>query len=154
MAVTFPQAGGCLCGDVRYAVLEDPLFAYACHCTDCQTASGSNFALCLTTVFATIEISRGTPTRQTISFQDGREWNFAACGRCSTRLWSERKATPQIVSIRAGTLDDARWVYPVAHIWADSALAWSPIAEDAIVFAREPGDPTDMIRAWRGRTAR
>jgi len=154
MPLTFPQPGGCLCGKTRYQLLADPLIAYACHCTDCQTASGSGFALCLTTELSSIEVSTGEPTRRTISFPDAREWSFAVCPHCETRLWSERRATPEIVNIRAGTLDDPSWVYPVAHIWVESALDWSPISEDSITFPGQPGDPSEMIRAWRERQAR
>ena len=152
MALKFPQPGGCLCGATRYSILEDPLIAYACHCTDCQTASGSGFALCLTTRTAAIDIVRGSIERRTIPFPDGREWNFRVCGACETRLWSERRTTPEIVSVRAGTLDDASWVYPVAHIWIASALPWSPIPVESIRFPGQPADPMEMIRAWRERT--
>jgi hypothetical protein len=37
--------GGCICGAVRYELLEKPLFIQACHCTQCQTATGSAFIL-------------------------------------------------------------------------------------------------------------
>lgn len=154
MSVTFPQQGGCLCGKTRYQLLEDPLIAYACHCTDCQTASGSGFALCLTTPLTAIRVFEGDVSRRTIRFPDAREWNFAVCPDCETRLWSERRATPEIVSLRAGTLDDTSWVYPVAHIWVSSAIDWSPISDDSIQFAESPRDPTEMIRAWRGRQSR
>ena len=43
--VAFPQHGGCLCGDLRYSLAEDPLTLYVCHCTDCQRQTGSSFAL-------------------------------------------------------------------------------------------------------------
>ena len=154
MPVPFPQPGGCLCGAVRYEIREDPLFAYACHCTDCQTASGSSFALCLNASLHTIDVVAGAPAERTVHFEDGREWRFAACGVCETRLWSLRRATPEVVGVRAGTLDDATWVHPVGHIWVDSALDWSPIESDAIVFPREPDEVAGMIRAWRRRTPR
>lgn len=43
--VGLPQRGGCLCGAVRYGLGAAPLLAYACHCHDRQTRSGSAFAL-------------------------------------------------------------------------------------------------------------
>lgn len=154
MSVVFPQTGGCLCGALRYRLLDDPLIAYVCHCTDCQTATGSAFALCLTTPLAAIEFSKGEPARRTIPFPDGRTWNFAACPECETRLWSERKGTPEILSLKAGTLDDVQWVRPVAHIWTSSALEPDAIPDDALVYPHQPGDPTEMVRAWRGRAER
>lgn len=37
--------GGCLCGAVRYTLRDGLRFRpYACHCTDCQTRTGSAFS--------------------------------------------------------------------------------------------------------------
>ncbi len=35
--------GGCLCGQVRYEALGDPIYAGHCYCADCRKASGSGF---------------------------------------------------------------------------------------------------------------
>jgi len=40
-----PITGGCSCGAIRYEIASFPLLLYTCNCTDCQTASGSAFAL-------------------------------------------------------------------------------------------------------------
>ena len=40
-----PLTGGCSCGAIRYEVTSFPLLLYTCNCTDCQSASGSAFAL-------------------------------------------------------------------------------------------------------------
>ena len=151
MSIVFPQPGGCLCGSIRYQILEDPLLVYACHCTDCQTASGSAFALCLTTPLSSIEVTEGEPSVRTIELKGPREWNFALCTRCATSLWSVNKNRPEVVSVNSGTLDDTSWVYPVAHIWVASALDWAPISDEALTYPGKPGDPREMIRMWRER---
>lgn len=35
--------GACHCGDIRYEAEVDPAAVAICHCTDCQTLSGSAF---------------------------------------------------------------------------------------------------------------
>ena len=35
--------GGCHCGNIRYEAEVDPAKVVICHCTDCQTLSGSAF---------------------------------------------------------------------------------------------------------------
>jgi hypothetical protein len=35
--------GGCLCGDVRYRTLAEPVRVTICHCTFCQKLTGSAF---------------------------------------------------------------------------------------------------------------
>jgi len=151
MEVVFPQRGGCLCGSIRYQILEGPLLAYACHCTDCQTATGAAFALCLTTPVSSIKVTEGQPSTRSIVLEGSREWNFALCTNCATHLWSVNKKRPGVISVNSGTLDDASWVYPVAHIWVASALDWVPISDEALKYPGKPGDPQEMIRRWRER---
>ena len=35
--------GGCHCGGIRFEAEVDPAAVVICHCTDCQTFSGSAF---------------------------------------------------------------------------------------------------------------
>jgi len=37
--------GGCLCGHITYEAEIDPAQVSICHCTDCQTLSGSAFRI-------------------------------------------------------------------------------------------------------------
>jgi hypothetical protein len=37
--------GGCACGAVRYWLASGPMFVHCCHCTSCQTETGSAFAI-------------------------------------------------------------------------------------------------------------
>ena len=36
-------AGGCLCGQLRYAANTEPVFSAVCHCKTCQKQSGTAF---------------------------------------------------------------------------------------------------------------
>ena len=40
-----PLHGRCTCGEVKYEVLNTPLFVHCCHCTWCQRETGAAFAL-------------------------------------------------------------------------------------------------------------
>jgi len=37
------REGGCLCGDIRYKAIEEPLRVTICHCIFCQRFTGSAF---------------------------------------------------------------------------------------------------------------
>jgi hypothetical protein len=42
------REGGCQCGAIRYSIDKQPRLTFACHCTDCQSRSGSEvvFPVC------------------------------------------------------------------------------------------------------------
>ena len=37
--------GGCACGAVRYRMKREPMFVHCCHCTSCQTETGTAFVI-------------------------------------------------------------------------------------------------------------
>jgi hypothetical protein len=51
-----PLTGSCQCGAITYAVNANPLFTYACHCTDCQKRTGSAFSMGLVIVTDSLEL--------------------------------------------------------------------------------------------------
>jgi hypothetical protein len=99
-----PLTGGCFCGSVRYR-MEEPLFVYACHCSDCQKWSGSVFA-CFATCEARLVTAIGeTPPKFVTSTREAKVRVYATCPECGNRLWSRAHASPATVDIRIGTLD-------------------------------------------------
>lgn len=67
--------GGCECGAVRYTVNPSVRFQpYACHCSDCQTRSGSAFGLQLLVMSADLCIEGETVEGgHTLKRRGGRE---------------------------------------------------------------------------------
>jgi len=59
---TLPMTGGCSCGAIRYEITSFPLLLYTCNCTDCQTTSGSAFALNMPVATKGFRITSGEPT--------------------------------------------------------------------------------------------
>ncbi|MGH0029332.1 MAG: GFA family protein [Myxococcota bacterium] len=152
--VAFPQRGGCPCGDVAYALGEDPLSVYACHCTDCQSATGSAFSLAMIVRRDALRVVRGEPVEHGFATPDGRDKSASVCPRCQTALFAPTRI-PDLMLLEAGTLDDTSWVAPVAHIWTRSAQPWLLIPPDALRFAEQPDEEGTlaMVRAWKERHA-
>lgn len=118
--------GGCRCGAARYR-LDVPKLpnAYACHCTDCQTWSGSAFSLqCVvpeaalgaTGALHLFELATGEGDERRVSMQRG-------CAVCMTRVYNTNTRRPGLAVVRAGTLDRSEELRIVAHIWAKRKLA-------------------------------
>jgi hypothetical protein len=146
----FPCEGGCACGAVRYRLFEDPLELHVCHCTDCQTITGSAFVMSMTTHRRSIEIVRGE--RTLVSFKNPGGIN-RRCAVCGCRIWSEPNTVPDIRTLRPGTLDDTSWLEPIAHIWTRSAQTWVEIPTDVLTYETQPDDHLDLVRAWKGRNS-
>ncbi len=149
MALT--RKGGCDCGDVRYEFSCEILSCYACHCTDCQTATGASFALSMYVARDSIKLLRGEPQLREFNLSDGRERRAFACAECGASLWGERQSLPDLLNLQPGTLDDTSWFRPVGHIWTRSAQPWVTISPDALRYEKQPGDPLPLVRAWKAQ---
>ncbi|KAF2628318.1 hypothetical protein BU25DRAFT_447824 [Macroventuria anomochaeta] len=128
--------GGCYCTAVRYRLLTSPLFCYACHCTDCQKATGSAFAL-----HATIEtynisiISKAKPSLITLIMDPSKPQDVsrrALCSQCGTILWGNDNSWGYAVSdVRIGSLDFPGIMEPDVHSFVGSKLGWIDLPKDA-----------------------
>ena len=117
--------GGCHCGNIRYRAIVDPETAEICHCTDCQTLSGSAYR---TVVFAdadAFELVRGEPTHYAKTADDGSQRLQAFCGNCGSPLYSAPPAGERGgFGIRVGSSDQRDQLVPRQQFWARSAQAW------------------------------
>ncbi|MDH3685135.1 MAG: GFA family protein [Myxococcales bacterium] len=150
--VVFPQPGGCICGDVRYALREDPITLYVCHCTDCQSESGASFTLSMILGEGMLEVVRGEPLEYTLQLPDGRRKGSSYCGRCMTRLYGPSKRRG-LTLLSPGTLDDTSWLHPAGHIWTRSAQPWIDVPSDTLRFEQQPDEEgsLELARRWKAR---
>lgn len=146
---SLPLTGGCSCGAIRYEVAAFPLLLYACNCTDCQTASGSAFALNMPVATSSLRIVKGEPKAWQHRSPRGVAVVSWFCADCGGRIYGERAGRPEVMNIRAGTLDDTRWLTPVAHMFMKSAQGWVQPADGAECFETGPEDFTPLARKWR-----
>lgn len=130
--------GGCLCGAVRFSVaIEAPSSCYACHCTDCQTQSGSALGLQMP-VFEHLMSIDGDLTTGTRKMPSGANGTIHACSQCLTRIYASNSARPGIIILRAGTLDESKKINPRAHLWVKSKQPWMVIPEEVIIYEEQP----------------
>lgn len=146
-----PFEGGCLCGAVRYRVTPTVRFQpYACHCTDCQTRTGSAFGIQLSVMADDLSLT-GPILRGEHVQPSGAVAGIFACERCLTRIYTDNDRRPGIVNLRAGTLDDSRSLVPFAHLWVSSKLPWVTIPSEAIALQEQPQDQAGWIAVLQPR---
>ena len=150
----FPCEGGCVCGAVRYRLLEDPLELHVCHCTNCQSLSGSAFVMTMPVLWRSLELLKGDPQLLSFETADGLAKRHRQCRDCGCCLWGEIDGLPDVVALQAGTLDDVSWLEPIAHIWTSSAQSWVEIPTNVRRYEKQPHDNLELVRAWKSRRDR
>jgi hypothetical protein len=146
---SLPMTGGCSCGAIRYEITSFPLLLYTCNCTNCQTASGSAFALNMPVLAKDFHIRQGGPKGWHHLSPSGAEVTSWFCGDCGARIYGSRKSRPDSMNLRAGTLDDTGWLVPAGHIFMTSAQPWVLPAAHAECHEVSPDDFRPLAEKWR-----
>jgi len=126
-----PITGGCLCGQVRYALAAEPLGQAVCHCRNCQRQGGSAFSVLLVARADAFALE-GQPARYADTGDSGGAVDRWFCPACGSPIYSALPASPGQVFIKAGTLDDPSILAPRVHVWCDSAWPWTAIPDGAV----------------------
>ncbi|HTR88208.1 MAG TPA: GFA family protein [Reyranella sp.] len=119
--VASSRTGGCRCGAIRYEIKGAPLAGIACHCRDCQYASGgaenvsmvfdrAGFAM----LEGTLRVYKARPTSGGTFF----------CELCGVHVFSQPDSNPRLIAIKVGSLDDRSDFKVNADIWMKSAPPW------------------------------
>jgi hypothetical protein len=131
-------SGSCLCGAIRYTVSMPITELRACHCTNCQKASGTGASVNAPLPASAFKLAQGTLKRYASKADSGRTLYRFFCGDCGSPIYSQRETAPENIVLRAGTLDTSGAMQVTAHIWTKSARPWSHIDPAAKQF---PGQP-------------
>jgi hypothetical protein len=115
--------GGCHCGRIAYEAEIDPEKVGVCHCTDCQTLSGSAFVVYLPVQREALRL-RGEPKLYVKTAQSGARRAQAFCPECGTRLYASAEKDPQVFNLRIGTVRQRALLAPKTQVWCRSALPW------------------------------
>jgi hypothetical protein len=116
--------GRCHCGAITFEAEVDPETTGICHCSDCQTLTGTAFRV---TVRAPAEhlVLRGKPTIYVKTADSGRKRAHAFCPTCGSPIYATSAEDPTVYSLRLGTIRQRKDFAPRRMIWCGSALPWS-----------------------------
>ena len=142
--------GGCECKSVRYQFTGEPLTCYACHCTDCQTSSGSAFSLSMIINSSDIEVTEGELTVNYLNV-NGVEVKRHHCAKCGAALWFSAAEYPNIYALKPGTFDDTKWFKPVAHLWIRSAQPCVIFDKNTKQYQKQPEEMSELFELWAKR---
>jgi len=119
--------GSCHCGKITFEAEIDPDRIGICHCTDCQTLSGSAFRITAPAGEADFKLLTGTPKLYIKTAESGAKRVQAFCGECGTALYATSVGGEnRIFGIRVGTIRQRRELTPKRQFWCSSKLPWLP----------------------------
>jgi hypothetical protein len=149
-----PYLGTCLCGQVKFELLADPLTFYVCHCTDCQRRTGGAAQPVMWVRRLDINVIDGEPVLRVFDLGNARQRRSKLCERCDTRLWAEPADKPNIAILRPGTLLNQNEFKPIAHLYVRSKQQWFSIPADVAQFETQPAQRGELMRLWQQRSSR
>jgi hypothetical protein len=131
--------GGCHCGKITYQAEVDPDTAGICHCTDCQTFSGSAFRTVVQAPKSGFRILTGEPRIYVKTAESGNKRAQAFCADCGTHLYATAAVDPQVYGLRIGTARQRSQLPPQRQIWCQSAQPWAMQLQTLARFPKQPG---------------
>jgi hypothetical protein len=117
--------GGCHCGYITYEAEADPAKTSICHCTDCQSLSGTAFRTSIPAANDSFKILSGEPTIYVKTAESGNKRVQAFCARCGSPIYATAPGDgPKVYNIRVGTVRQRDQLAPQVQIWSRSQQRW------------------------------
>jgi hypothetical protein len=118
--------GVCACGAIRVEAEADPENTNMCHCTDCQTATGTAFRVSVRVPGAMLKVTGKPSVYVKTTAESGNPRVQAFCGACGSPLYSTTvgDGVHPLYMLRVGILRQRDQFVPRRQIWWRSARPW------------------------------
>ena len=129
--------GGCMCGSVKYHVVEPFRMVQHCHCGRCRKARAAAHATNGFTSLDGVEFVQGEDNLAYYKLPEAKYFTQAFCRTCGSKM-PRLDPGRDIAVIPFGGLDDDPGARPQRHIYVDYMAKWYEITDDLPVFGEEP----------------
>lgn len=117
--------GACHCGKISFSAEVDPEQVIICHCTDCQTLSGSAYRTVAPAMEGTFRLLSGDPKIYVKTAESGARRAQAFCPDCGTPVYSAPEGEGSTYfGIRVGAIKQRNQLIPKTQTWCRSAQSW------------------------------
>jgi hypothetical protein len=118
--------GGCACGAIKVEAEADPERTQVCHCTDCQTATGTAFRVSVPVPGTALKMTGKPAIYVKTTADSGNPRVQAFCGTCGTPIYSTTPGdgVQPSYTLRVGILRQRDQFVPRKQIWWRSARHW------------------------------
>ena len=119
-------SGACHCGSIKITGEADPEKVTICHCTDCQTGTGSAFRVSIPIAGDKFEMTGAPAVYLKTTSESGNPRAQAFCPTCGSPIYSTSPGAGKQASymVRVGILDQRGELTPKKQNWFRSARPW------------------------------
>ena len=121
---------------ITYTAEVDPEKVGICHCTDCQTLSGTAFRVSVAATKENFHL-KGEPKTYIKTAESGAKRAQAFCPDCGTPIYATAAENPQVFNIRLGTARQRDVLRPKSQGWYRSARHWVNDLQSIPQFAKQ-----------------
>lgn len=116
--------GACHCGTIRFEAEVEEGEVHLCHCTDCQSLTGTAFRTSVPARRGTLRFTAGEPKVYVKTAANGRHLAQHFCSTCGSPLMVRYEDDPDGWSLRWGAIRQRDALQPSLSIWLHSAAPW------------------------------
>jgi hypothetical protein len=119
--------GACACGYIKFEGEADPDKVWVCHCTDCQSGTGSAFRINIPVPGTSFRMLSGEPTVFVkTTAESGTPRAQAFCPKCGSPIYSTTvgDGPKPSYTVRVGLLRERDQLAPKVQNWFRSAQSW------------------------------
>ena len=142
--MNLPFQGGCLCGALRYECSAEQVISGHCQCTDCRKDSGTGHSSHMAVPKAAVAISGEAKVFEK-NADSGNTVGRAFCPNCGSSVYNVNSGMPDLIFLRASSLDEPDIFKPQMVVYTRSGPAWDHMAPDLPSFETYPPDMEKLI---------
>jgi hypothetical protein len=118
--------GTCACGGIKVEGEVDPDTVQICHCTDCQTSTGTAFRVSVPVSGTTFKMTGQPTTYLKTTAESGNPRLQAFCPTCGSPIYSTTpgEGVQRVYIVRVGILRQRDQLLPRRQNWFRSARPW------------------------------
>jgi hypothetical protein len=100
-----------------------------CHCSDCRAATGAAYGTLVFVGADALKVS-GSPKVFKHTADSGADMEKHFCQDCGSQLFGKNSNRANMVSLRAGVLDQTDIIKPAVNVYVSSKIPSTPIDPD------------------------
>ena len=117
--------GTCHCGAISFEAEIDVKQVLICHCSDCQTLSGTAYRTVVPALADSFRLLQGTVTTYIKTAEDGTARTQTFCPQCGTPIYAGPvEGQSGMLGIRVGSIRQRAQLTPQRQYYCRSAQPW------------------------------